>query len=237
VSSSDDGERSTPSGMPPAARRTRRHRNSSSKDEDFVVEEVTSKPKRQVVAKEQQGQQSKKGTSKVKASAAAKRKLSLEEPIKVKKTSKRKRIVYVQGSRADMFIDPHADAAEEDEAEAPEPAHKQQKLMGDAMKSANPSKAKKPAPAKPKKTIRNIPASEKNKANVPLPEEEEKEEEQEEGPVLLKLRSRLPTHNDAHPTAENMKLRKDRGLRLWRQTDPYAIRRRTAVDNRFHTRE
>jgi hypothetical protein len=55
--------------------------------------------------------------------------------------------------------------------------------------------------------------------------------------VLLKLRPRLPTHNDAHPTAENMELRKDRGLRLWRQTDPYAIRRRTAIDNRLHTRE
>src|SRR3990170_8806195 len=52
---SDDGERSTPSGMPPATTRTRKHRNSSSKDEDFVVEEVTSKPKRKVVAKEQQG--------------------------------------------------------------------------------------------------------------------------------------------------------------------------------------
>jgi hypothetical protein len=55
VSISDDGQRSTPSGMPPAATRTRRHRNSSSEDEDFVVEEVTSKPKRKVVAKEQQG--------------------------------------------------------------------------------------------------------------------------------------------------------------------------------------
>ena len=60
VSISDDGERSTPSGMPPAATRTRRHRNSSSEDEEFVVEEVTSK--RKVVAKEQQDQQSKKGT-------------------------------------------------------------------------------------------------------------------------------------------------------------------------------
>jgi hypothetical protein len=237
VSISDDGERSTPSGMPPAATRTRRHRNSSSEDEDFVVEEVTSKPKRQVVAKEQQGQQSKKGTSKVKASATAKRKLSLEEPSKVKKTSKRKRVVYVQGSRADMFIDPHADAeegVEEGEAEAIELVQKQQKLMADAMKTANTSKAKKPAPAKPKKTIRNIPATEKNKENVPIAEEEE---EEEEAPVLQKLRPRLPTHIDVHPVAENMKLRKDRGLRLWRHTDPYVMRRRTIVDNMFHTRE
>jgi hypothetical protein len=119
-SSSDDGERSTPSGLPPVATRTRKHRNSSSEDEDYVAKEVTSK--RKVVGKEQQGQQSKKGTSKVKASVATKRKLSLGgDASKVKKTSERKRIVYVQGYMADMFIDPHADAAVEDEAEAPEP--------------------------------------------------------------------------------------------------------------------
>ena len=34
-----------------------------------------------------------------------------------------------------------------------------------------------------------------------------------------------------------MKVRKDAGLRLWRQTDPYATRRRTAVDYRFHTKK
>ena len=27
------------------------------------------------------------------------------------------------------------------------------------------------------------------------------------------------------------------GLRLWRLSDPYATRRRTAVDYRFHTKE
>ena len=37
--------------------------------------------------------------------------------------------------------------------------------------------------------------------------------------------------------AENMKERKDAGLRLWRQTDPYATRRRTVVHYRFHTKE
>ena len=45
-SSSDDGERSTPSGLPPAATRTRKKRTSDSEDSDFVAEEVTSKPKR-----------------------------------------------------------------------------------------------------------------------------------------------------------------------------------------------
>jgi hypothetical protein len=236
-SSSEDGERSTPSGMPPAATRARKHRNSSSEDEDYVLEEVTSKPKKQVVAKEQQGKQSKKCTSKVKASIAAKRKLSLGGDVsKVKKTSKRKRIVHVSGARADIFIDPHADAAEEDEEEASEPAQQKQKLMGDAIRARNTSRPKKSTPAKTaptksKRTIRNIPASEKNKGDVPPAESED------EGPVLLKLRPRLPLHNDAHPQAEDMKLRKDRGLGLWRQNDPYATWRRTVVDNRFHTRE
>ena len=228
-SSSDDGERSTPSGLPPAATRARKKRNSDDEDSDFVVEEeVTSKPKRKVVAKEQQGQQSKKGTSKVKQSTVAK-KLNLGEATasKVKKTSKRKRIV-------------HDDAAEEDEdEEAPQPPQKP-KLMGDAIRAGATSKSKQSAPAKaapakpaakPKKTVRNIPASEKNKDDVPPAESDD------EGPVLLKLRPKLPLHNDAHPQAENMKERKDRGLRLWRQADPYAVRRRTAVDPRFHTRE
>ena len=34
-----------------------------------------------------------------------------------------------------------------------------------------------------------------------------------------------------------MKLKKDAGLRLWRRIDPYATRRRIAVDYRFHTKE
>jgi hypothetical protein len=34
-----------------------------------------------------------------------------------------------------------------------------------------------------------------------------------------------------------MKARRDSGLRKWRESDPYAIRRRTACDYRFHTRE
>lgn len=102
------------------------------------------------------------------------------------------------------------------EAEATEPAQKQQKLMADAMKTSGFSKAKKPAPAKPKRTIRNLSATQKKKADVPLADEEE------EAPVLQKLRPRLPTHNDAHPVAENMKLRKDKGLRRWREADPYA---------------
>ena len=63
------------------------------------------------------------------------------------------------------------------------------------------------------------------------------EEEDDEEHVLRKLKPKIPDHNDVHPIAEDMKLRKDAGLRLWRQSDPYAVRRRTAVDYRFHTKE
>ena len=63
------------------------------------------------------------------------------------------------------------------------------------------------------------------------------EEEDEEEHVLRKFKPKIPYHNDAHPAAENMKLRKDVGLRQWRLTDPYAVRRRTVVDYRFHTKE
>ena len=34
-----------------------------------------------------------------------------------------------------------------------------------------------------------------------------------------------------------MKVRKDVGLILWRQSEPYAVRRRTVVDYIFHTKE
>nr|XP_020173689.1 protein TonB-like [Aegilops tauschii subsp. strangulata] len=112
--------------------------------------------------------------------------------------------------------------------------------MGDAIKSgAAPSKpkttpkqssqAQAPKPTSPKRSTRNI--SEKKKA--PVPEVQEEEEPQ----VLRKLKPKIPDHDDNHPIAENMKLRKDAGLRLRRQTDPYATRIRTAVDYRFHTKE
>ena len=54
---------------------------------------------------------------------------------------------------------------------------------------------------------------------------------------MRKLKPKIPYHNDAHPVAENMKIRKDSGLRLWREFHPYATRIRTAVDYRFHTKE
>ena len=63
------------------------------------------------------------------------------------------------------------------------------------------------------------------------------EEVEDDSVILRKLKPKIPDHNDAHPVAENMKIRKDAGLRLWRQSDPYSIRRRTAVDYMFHTKE
>ena len=117
---------------------------------------------------------------------------------------------------------------EEEEEEDAAPAPKAQKLMGDAIKSgAAPSKPKSSPkaaaqkPPKPKRNTRSIPAEEKNKAPVPQAEEED-----DESLVLRKLKPKIPDHSDAHPVAEDMHIRKDAGLRLWRQSDPYAMRRR-----------
>ena len=114
------------------------------------------------------------------------------------------------------------ESVEHDEEE--EPVQKSQKLMGDAIKSgAAPSKPKSapkpsaqaqaPKPSVPKRSIRKISAAEKNKA--PVPEVQEDEQQQ----VLRKLKPKIPDHDDNHPVAENMKIRKDAGLRLWRQTN------------------
>ena len=104
--------------------------------------------------------------------------------------------------------------------------------MSDAMKSANPSKSKPKGPVlAPKRSTRNITAAEKNKALVPEVQEDD------EPLVPRKLKPKIPDHDDGHPVAENMKLRKDKGLRERRKVDPYSVRKRTACDYRFHTRE
>ena len=128
----------------------------------------------------------------------------------------------------------------EEEEEVAAPAPKAQKLMGDAINSgaatSKPKEAPKAAPkpkSAPKRNTRSIPAAEKNKAPVP----EAADEKDDEGQVLRKLKPKIPDHNDAHPVAEDMNIRRDSGLRLWRMTDPYATRRRTAVDYKFHTKE
>ena len=129
---------------------------------------------------------------------------------------------------------------EEEEEDDAAPAPKSQKLMGDAIKSGAPPykpkttpKASAPAPkTAPQRSTRNISAAEKNKAPV-----SEIDEEDAEAQVLRKLTPKIPDRDDSHPVAEDMNIQKDVRLRLWRQSDPYAMRRRTAVDYRFHTKE
>ena len=89
--------------------------------------------------------------------------------------------------------------------------------MGDAIRSgaasSKPKEAPKAAPkakSAPKRNTRSIPAAEKNKAPVP----NVAEDSDEEGEVLRKLKPKIPDHNDAHPVAEDMRIRKDSGLRL-----------------------
>ena len=115
-----------------------------------------------------------------------------------------------------MMRDPAEDDEEEEDAA---PAPKAQKLMGDAIKSgAAPSKPKTapkastPAPkTAPKRSTRNIQAAEKNKAPVP---ETEIDEEDAEAQVLRKLKPKILDHNDSHPVAEDMSIRKDAGFRF-----------------------
>ena len=91
--------------------------------------------------------------------------------------------------------------------------------MGDAIRtgaaSSKSKEARKAAAPKPKiapkRNTRNIPAGEKNKAPV---SEAAVEEDDDEEHVLRKLKPKIPDHNDAHSVAENMKIRKDSGLRL-----------------------
>ena len=90
------------------------------------------------------------------------------------------------------------------------------------MPKATSSKIKKPAdPKKPKRTAKDIPDSEKQKESV------SKDVEISE---LMKLRPHLPKHDASHQVAEDMKKRKDSGLREWIAIDPYSQRRKTVVD-------
>ncbi|XP_073351769.1 uncharacterized protein [Aegilops tauschii subsp. strangulata] len=235
-SSYDDGSRSTLSNLPKAATRQRRKKNSDSEDEDFVVdEEVTSKKK---VAKKEYGTTaSTKPGMKVKAPAKRVPMSKSDDDVAAGKKKKRARTTTEKVLGRPTMVEKSDE--EEDEEEDAAPAPKAQKLMGDAIKyGATPSKPKtapkttaQASKTAQKRSTRNIPAAEKNKA--PVPEMEEEEEAQ----VLRKLKPKIPDHDDTHPVAENMKLRKDACLILWRQSDPYAARRRTAVDYRFHTKE
>lgn len=244
-----EGSKSTPSNLPKAATRQRKKRTSDSKDEDFVVdEEVTSKKK--VLKKEQPVAAGIKPGMKKKAPAQRKpmskdRASTLEtmESGEEEAARQNKRKERVKKTMARVIGKPSMmKGSDEDDEEEEEPAPKSQKLMGDAIKSGTASSKPKTAPkpsaqaqvpksTAPKRSTRNIPGAEKNKA--PVPEVQEDEEKQ----VPKNHKPKIPDHDDNHPVAENMKVRKDADLRLWRQIDPYAMRRRTAVDYRFHTKE
>nr|XP_020155493.1 titin-like [Aegilops tauschii subsp. strangulata] len=246
-SSYDEGSRSTPNNLPKAATRQRKKRTYESEDEDFVIEEeVTSKKK--VLKKEYVVAATKPGLSKkgpTKRTPMSKARASTQETMqftiepreeeevaaggKKRKERVRKTIARVTG-RLSMMRD---EEEEEEEEEHVAPPAKTQKLMADAIKTgaapSNPKSA--PKSTAPKRSTRNISPAEKNKAPVPEVQEDD------EPLVLRKLKPKIPDHNDDHPVVENMKLRKDHGLRPWRQNDPYATRRRTDVDYRFHTEE
>nr|XP_020201124.1 nucleolar protein dao-5-like [Aegilops tauschii subsp. strangulata] len=246
----DEGSRSTSSNLPKAATRQRKKRTSESEDEEFVVEEeVTSKKK--VLKKEYNTASAiktclhKKAPAKRVPMSKARRSTVPQEPMeftlepreeqepadgKKKRKERVKKTIARVISKPSMMVDDEDD----DEEEPAAPPAKSQKLMANAMKSAGaPSKSKpKPAPkvVAPKRSTRNIPAAEKNKA--PMLEVREGEEPQ----VLRKLKPKIPDHDDGHPVAENMKPRKDSGLREWRKVYPYSARR-ISCDYRFNTRE
>ena len=245
-SSSDDGSRSTPSNLPKAATRASKKKTSESEDEDYVATEDEATSKKKVVKKEYSSAAVKPGMkikrpagrqpmSKARASSQASLESQPKEPAaegKKRKERVKKTMARVIGKASMM--------EEEEEEEVAAPAPKAQKLMGDAIRTGAASSKPKEAPkaaskpkTAPKRNTRNIPAAEKNKAPVPETVAEEEDEEH----VLRKLKPKIPDHNDAHPVAENMKIRRDSGLRKWRETDPYATRRRTDVDYRFHTKE
>jgi hypothetical protein len=230
-SSSDDGSRSTPSNLPKAATRQRKKRTSDSEDEDYVAEEEATSKRVEPAQGIKPGMKIKRpaGRQPMSKARASTEKPTPIEPVaaegKKRKERVKKTVARVLG-KASIMED------EEEEEEVAAPAPKAPKLMGDAIRTGAAASKAKPAPKpKPKRNTRSIPATEKNKA--PVPEAAEEEEEN----VLRKLKPKIPDHNDAHLVAEDMKLRRDSGLRKWREADPYASRRRTAVDYRFHTKE
>lgn len=137
-----------------------------------------------------------------------------------------------------MFVDPHEDAAqdeseeeEEEQVQVTKPPAKKTKLMADAM--PNTALAPKPKPARKGKGKGAATTATKRKEATAANQQEE------DAPTHLKrLRPFLPAHDDTHLEAEDMKKRKDKGLRKWRVVDPYVARsRKTAVDYKFHTIE
>ena len=184
-SSYDEGSRSTPSNLPKAATRTRKKRNSDSEDEDYVAVEDEATSKKKVLKKEYGSAAATKPGLKTKMPARRQpmskpRKVATGETMKFTIESeeeaagedKKKKRARTTTARVLGKPSMRKDSEEEEEEEDAAPAPKAQKLMGDAIKAgAAPSKPKTapktaaPAPKpKPKRSTRNIPAEEKNKA-------------------------------------------------------------------------
>jgi hypothetical protein len=212
----DEGSRSTPSNLPKAATRSRKKRTSDSEDEDYVATEEEVSSKKKVLKKEyaiaaatkpglnKKAPAKRVPMSKARASTQETMEFTLEPKEagdgKKRKERVKKTIARVIGKSSMM-----RDSEEEEEEEDAAPAPKSQKLMGDAIKSgaatskpkiAPKAKAQAHKPSKPKRSTKNIPAEEKNKAPVPGVEEKD-----DEGHVLRKLKPKIPDHNDTHPVA------------------------------------
>ena len=222
-STSDEGSKSTPSNLPKAATRQRRKRTSDSEDEDYKAEEDEATSKKVVLKKEYGLAKDIKPGMKIKRTArrqlVPKARASTQLPEnpdpKEPADESKKRKERVKKTMARVVGQPSM--MEEEELAAPAP--KAAKLMGDAIRSGAATSKPKESPKAtskatqvPKRNTRSIPAVEKNKAPVP----NVAEDSDEEGQVLRKLKPKIPDHNDAHPVAEDMRIRKDSGLRLWR---------------------
>ncbi|KAI4973258.1 hypothetical protein ZWY2020_028966 [Hordeum vulgare] len=210
--------------LPKAATRSRRKINSDEQDVDFI-------PHESIPQKQKEKTTVKKTMRKEYAKHAHMKALESRLANKPGQKRTRERIVHF-GRRTSMYESPteHADDEEEIPAEVPPP--KKKKLMVDAM----PKK-----PYAPKKSL----APKKSVAPKRSGHSCSRKEQRlcihrvccRRGrgcPGLMKPRAHLPLHNDAHTTAEDMKKRRDQGLRKWRSVDPYFVRRRIAIDPRFH---
>ncbi|KAI4999812.1 hypothetical protein ZWY2020_004401 [Hordeum vulgare] len=221
-------------GFPKAATRQRRKIVSDEEDSNFMPEETSAPPK---APPRKVGTKISASAANLRAPEYAKKGKAISKGAPAKKAGvkrPRKRTIHLVGRKTFMFEDPE-EAEEEALEETPVPP-KKKKLMVDAMKSAPKRAAKaKKAPAS-RNTTKDIPAAAESKGPASSSHASE-EEEDENAPILKKLRPTLPLHNNAHPVAEDMKRRKDVGLRKWRHIDPYAVRRRTDVDPMFHTKE
>lgn len=225
--------------MPTATTRSRKKLNSNEEDADadFIPElSIPQKQKQKIsIKKTVRKEYARPDSMRAPETTHKGKKLTLEDPSskKAKKPEQKrptKGVVHVVGSPMSMYEDlANASEEKEEEVAANAPPSKKKKLFADAMLSRSAPKTK-PSPPKskksvpPKRTTRDIPVAETNKGSA---SRDIAAEEEEDTSVMRQLRAHLPLHNEAHPVAEDMKKRRDQGLRQWR----------TVVDPYFHTKE